>query len=559
MRFLPCNRIITLEDEQQILLYKKAGLNVRQIIHVMELQKEVKHGDLSSQEKDVRNLFTKMRREVGHNDAIDLISYMEASKEKNNKFEYAYTIDEDNRLENIFWCHPQSFEWCQKFGDVVVLDTTYKVNAYDMSCAFFVGINNHGKTVLFASALLRNETVKTFTWLMKTFVTVMKKPSKTIITDQDPWMSEAIGTEMPTTKHSFCIWHITAKFSCWFSALLRTRYQSWCGDFYTLYKMTSIEEFEHNWPLIVSKYNLQKNNHVKGLYKIRKSWAPAYHRNYIFGGMKSTRSESMNSFIKRFVFSHTSLRDFVKQIDLAIEDIGINEVKDKMSSILAQTSLKTKSPLEEQAYGILTPFAFKIFQAGFERANQYLIVRVEGNDFIIRYFESENHKSHQVFWDGHIALCSCKNFEFWGILCRHIFRALLHKDCFEIPRVYFPLRWSLDSFQSASVMQPVSANVSFTHKTVKGTESEKRCTILCPPKSAVKGRPKKGRIKGGKEVASKTRNKCSICKELGHTRTTCHNKENIVDGENASSNQPAKRRKEMTHDLGLNPVFSLKY
>nr|XP_043615713.1 protein FAR1-RELATED SEQUENCE 11-like [Erigeron canadensis] len=383
----------------------------------------------------------RVRRALGDNDAMDLMNYMKASKEKNNKFQYDYTVDEDMRLENIFWCQPQSFDWYKKFGDVIVFDTTYKVNAYDMPCALFVGINNHGKTVLFASALLRNETVKTSTWLMKTFVSIMKKPSKTIITDQDPWMTKAIATEMPTKKHSFCIWHITSKFSSWFAALLRTEYQ-------------------------------------------------------------------------------------IGVVDLAVEEIGIREVKDKMSSTLALVSIKTKSPLEAQAYGILTPFAFSKFQVEFERANQYLIVHVE----VARIF------------------------------CRHIFRALLHKNCFKIPPIYFPLRWSQDSFQSGSAMQRLSPNVSLTQtSTTQGTQSEKRYNILCPPKSATKGRPKKRRMKGGKELGNQSRNRCSICKELGHTKTKCDNKENNVAGENVSSNNPQNKRKKMAGDLGLNPLFNLKY
>ncbi|XP_071700907.1 protein FAR1-RELATED SEQUENCE 11-like isoform X2 [Rutidosis leptorrhynchoides] len=394
MRFLPVNRTITLEDEKQILLFKDAGLNVRQIIRVMELQKQ-----------------------------------------------YVYTLDEKGRLENLFWCHPQSYEWYGKYGDVVVFDTTYKVNAYDMPCALFVGINNYGKTVLFGSALLRNETTDTFRWLMKTFVTTMKKSSKTIITDQDKCMSEAIAIEMPTTKHSYCIWHITSKFSCWFTALLRTEYQNWCSDFYKLYRMTSIEEFEDNWFLTVDKYNLQKNKHVQGLYELRKSWAPAYLRNYFFGGMTSTqRSESINGVIKRFVSSHTSLRDFVKQVDLVVEEMRSRQVHDNMLATLRPTSLKTKSPLEKQAHDVLTPFAFKKFQEELERASQYLIEHSDGNQFIIRYFEQGNHKFHSVFWDGDTALCSCKTFEFWGILCRHIFRALIHKDCFMLSHVYLPRR-----------------------------------------------------------------------------------------------------------------------
>ncbi|KAL2936163.1 Protein FAR1-RELATED SEQUENCE 3 [Bienertia sinuspersici] len=72
----------------------------------------------------------------------------------------------------------QCFELYQKYGDVIVFDTTYKVNAYDMPCAIFVGVDNHGKTILFGCALLRNEKTSTFKWLMKTFVTIMKRPPK---------------------------------------------------------------------------------------------------------------------------------------------------------------------------------------------------------------------------------------------------------------------------------------------------------------------------------------------------------------------------------------------
>lgn len=143
----------------------------------------------------------------------------------------------------------------------------------------------------------------------------MKKPPKTILTDQDPWLTVSIAKEFPTTKHSFCIWHITAKFSGWFTAILRTQYYKWCDDFYKLYRLETIEEFEREWPQVVSKYNLQNNKHVNGLYKIKQFWVPAYLRGYFFGGMTTTgRSESINAFIKRFLDSHTCLRQFVEQV-----------------------------------------------------------------------------------------------------------------------------------------------------------------------------------------------------------------------------------------------------
>ena len=46
VQFLPTNRVITEDDKNFILLYKEDGLSIREIIHVMELKKNVKHGHL---------------------------------------------------------------------------------------------------------------------------------------------------------------------------------------------------------------------------------------------------------------------------------------------------------------------------------------------------------------------------------------------------------------------------------------------------------------------------------------------------------------------------------
>ena len=48
---------------------------------------------------------------------------------------------------------------------------------------------------------------------------------------------------------------------------------------------------------------------------------------------------------------------------------------------------------------------------------------------------------YYVLWDGELATCSCKNFEFWGILCRHIPSIFFYKDCYKIPSKYLPSCW----------------------------------------------------------------------------------------------------------------------
>ncbi|KAK9671524.1 hypothetical protein RND81_12G036200 [Saponaria officinalis] len=344
LRFLPANRNITSEDEKKM-LYKEAGLSIRQIIRAMELEKNLKHGELPFFDRDIRNLYGKLKSMIGPDDAKNLMQYLKTSKEENKLFQYVFTLDEKMRLENLFWCHAQSFEWYQKYGDAVVFDTTYKVNSYDMPCAIFVGLDNYGKTILLGFALLRNETTPTFK----------------------------------------CQGHL------------------------------------HN----------------------------------------------------------------------------------KVVATLRPVSLIIKSPLEKQAFEILTPFAFK------------------NTNFVIKYFEDGTFRQHKVFWDENISTCTCKNFEFWGMICWNILRVFVHKYCFTIPPYYLPPRW----------------------------------------RSKTKGRPKTKRCRGGKEIRMKKTKCCSICKQPGHIKPTCPNKENFFSSnimDESISFTSQKKQKQTAEDLGLNPIFTLK-
>jgi hypothetical protein len=167
VRFLSSYRNISKEDEKRILLLKEADLSVKQIMRVMELEKNIKHGDLPFLRKDIHNFFNKIHHDNMNGDANDLLQLCKFAKDENFCFQFAFTVDKEKRLQNICWSPPHCFELYQEYGDVVAFDTTYKVNAYNMPFGIFVGVDNHGRTILFGCALIRNETVSTFQWLMK--------------------------------------------------------------------------------------------------------------------------------------------------------------------------------------------------------------------------------------------------------------------------------------------------------------------------------------------------------------------------------------------------------
>ena len=73
MQFLPANRVITIDDEKHIFLLKEAGLSIREVMRVMELERYLKHGQLPFFQRNIRNHYVKMRRKNAKNDAMDLL------------------------------------------------------------------------------------------------------------------------------------------------------------------------------------------------------------------------------------------------------------------------------------------------------------------------------------------------------------------------------------------------------------------------------------------------------------------------------------------------------
>ncbi|KAK9705742.1 hypothetical protein RND81_07G078600 [Saponaria officinalis] len=261
---------------------------------------------------------------------------------------------------------------------------------------------------------------------------------------------------MPFIKHAFCICHIRSKFS------------------------SCVDDFEREWPLLVSKFNLQENKHVRGLYEIKKSWVPAYLHDHFFGDMTTTGlCESINCFVKRFTTSRSCLTQLV---DLAVEDIGQTQLRHTMLDTYRGSSLRTLSPLEEQVYKRFLAFAFKKFQQEFERDTQYTICEQDNLFFIVREaLQGVGHTRHKVKWNCDTIICSY---------------------CFEIPMRYLPLRWFCDEFHVDVVAPAHNQRMVNCEDMGDGiVDLDEDDFISSPPISKTKGRPKFRREIGGKEVA----------------------------------------------------------
>lgn len=147
-----------------------------------------------------------------------------------------------------------------------------------------------------------------------------------------------------------------------------------------------------------------------------------------------------------FIFGSSLLHHFTFGVFflqlVAVVDVKDVGTKQKMQRKVQKVSLKTGSPMESQAATVLTPYAFSKLQEELVLAPQYASVMFDENCFFVRH-HTEVDGGSKVIWVPHdeFISCSCHQFDFSGILCRHVLRVLSTNNCFHIPDQYLPIRW----------------------------------------------------------------------------------------------------------------------
>ncbi|KAL6200400.1 hypothetical protein ACLB2K_030182 [Fragaria x ananassa] len=124
--------------------------------------------------KDLYNKIDQQRRTAPfESDSEGAISYMNALAAKDPHFFCRFTADSEDRMVDMFWRDGHSFVDYQCYGDVLIFNNTYKTNVYNRPLILFVRTNNHRGSIVSGAALLSDETVETYTWLLRKFLDSM--------------------------------------------------------------------------------------------------------------------------------------------------------------------------------------------------------------------------------------------------------------------------------------------------------------------------------------------------------------------------------------------------
>ncbi|KAI3465666.1 hypothetical protein Pfo_022329 [Paulownia fortunei] len=392
-----------------------------------------------------------------------LLDYLKRTQAENPGFFYAIEGDNEH-CGNVFWTDATSRANYSCFGDTVRVDTSYRTNRSKIPFVTFTGINHHGQPVLFGCALLLNESDNSFIWLLQTWLRAMTGRSPVSITsDPDRLIQMAVAQVLPEARNRFCRWSIFTQTQ----EKLTNVYQTNPTFDFELKKCVNeadtIEEFESCWATLLARYYLMDNEWLQSLYNIRDQWVPVYLRDVFFGELSTVDcNDALSLLFDGFLSTSTTIQLLIKQYEKAISSWHEKELKDDFDTSNTTPVLKTPSPMEKQAANLYTRRIFMKFQGELVEtlANPATILDDSGTVTTYRVAKfGEEHKAHTVRFNAFEmkATCSCRMFDFSGIICRHVLSVFRAKNVLMLPSEYVLKRWTRNAKAGGGESMPESA------------------------------------------------------------------------------------------------------
>ncbi|KAE8690612.1 hypothetical protein F3Y22_tig00110893pilonHSYRG00065 [Hibiscus syriacus] len=358
-------------DIDEATTLKEVGVGTSQVMNYLTQQAGGYH-NVGFTHKDLYNALQRGKaKEIVDGDVNALIAYFDYKKHDDPVFFMTYLVDESGALYNLIWSDSTSRSDYTFFGDVIAFDTTYKDNLYGRPIMPIVGVNHHHNTIVFATAIIADETSQSFEWVLQNFLeAMMNKSPISVVTDGDRAMQRAIKSVIPYAKHRLCSWHLSRnaqanigdpKFTAAFSKCMA----SWW----------TTKEFDIQWRSIVSEFNVQKHPWVIEKGNTRHLWAQAYLTGHFFANIRSIqRCESMNASLAIALKHKKTYLDVVRAIEDGISRMRMNELKaDYLSSHTKPFQITKLVDLESHAAAIFTRESFRVFQDELIRETLYRI------------------------------------------------------------------------------------------------------------------------------------------------------------------------------------------
>lgn len=390
----------------------------------------------------------KRKRDMKEGESEGILQYFRNKKGKDPSLFYAVQNDAEGQMANVFWADVNMVEDYHYFGDVVCLDTTYKLDRDCRPFISFTGVNHHKQMLIFGAALLYDDTFESFEWLLRTFLKVMshKKP-KTILTDQNTVLAEAINSLLPDTHHRLCAWHMYQRVLASISQEALDS-DSFPNDLKNcFFNLEEEEDFVKAWETLLQCFNLWQNEVLSDIFGDRENWAMPYGRHMLCADIKFAQlSETFLPKVRKYLKSTLNISLCLKQFAKLLTDWRYTEVQANYDMSDQLPKLIGDVIMLKRVRDLYTPKIFELFQQEYEISLDFVIEKVNENAPFVKfkvstYGQGRDYKVAFNSSEDSVA-CSCMKFQFEGILCSHAIKVLDYRNIKVVPTRYILKRWT---------------------------------------------------------------------------------------------------------------------
>jgi hypothetical protein len=440
-------------EKEMIRTMKHCNMPTRDMVAVLAF---IRGGmaQLPYNKRKVSNYSSSINREVSNNDMMEVLDWFSKKKAENPGFHHAIDLDGENKVRSVFWADARARLYYDICGDRVSFDTTFLTKKYNLPFAPFVGVSPHGKTYLFACAFIINESAESFEWCFRQFKEAMGgKCPKTIITDQDKAMDNAIKAIFKEAVHRCCLFHVKKKIDDKGGTVFQANEGLYEELQDVIDKSLTIHEFETLWQAMIKEHNVEHVKIFQDLWKSKHRWVPVYFKDKFFPFIQTTaRSEGTNALFKKGVGPQFSMTSFLREYQRIMDNMHANEDELDHNAINKKVNEKkfiTDYYIERQAHKLYNVSIFWKFQKLLKDVTR-LQLREESKGKIYWVFQAKNYpiKEHrqrdylvQVNEQTEEYSCICCKFQKDGLLCSHILKIMLHLQVEKIPDKYIIERW----------------------------------------------------------------------------------------------------------------------
>jgi hypothetical protein len=441
----PLYRKISEADSAQLDALQSHGIRTCHIMGYMVAQKGG-YADVGFTKKDLYNYFDKKMRDViKDGDVAAALKHLNVKSSTDPMLYAEYDVNIDGRMKSLFWADGSSRSDYFCFGDVLAFDATYKKNKYNYPLCIFSGCNHHSQTIIFGVALLEDETIESYKWVLNRFLECMEnKFPKAVVTDGDGSMREAIKQVFPDASHRLCAWHLHKNAQ---ENVKKTPFLEGFGK--AMYSNFTPEQFEEFWSELIQNNELEENDWVKKTYANKSLWATAYLRDKFFGRIRTTsQCEAINAIVKTYVRAKGNIFEFMHNFEQVLRDYRNSELAAEFKSKFTEPVLTTHlRSIESDAAKIYTAEIFKEVKDEIIEAGAVSLKSKEcvGDTMVytLRKYREKGIEREVVYDAASLEFqCSCRLFETRGIPCCHVFFVMKEEDIDHIPKCLVMTRWT---------------------------------------------------------------------------------------------------------------------